>query len=216
MDMTPTQVLWMGIGTGALMVLMLFAFTLRDFLNPYFSVRFGKGKRLLRVHLNDGYSVRWRVGFFKNGAWMYKHAKKDERMFSITDGVAKRSMGVQMIDLPENATAPFNFKIVKEYVEYVKIPLLDDNGEEQKDKENKVLTEKVPVVRDRAFKFYDDSKALCFCLESALTKKTSRQALGFGNLDGKKIIFLILGAVVLWYIVSKFVLPTIQSGATVI
>ena len=49
-----------------------------------------------------------------------------------------------------------NFKIIKEVKELVEIPLEDENGEIKKDADGNDLFEKVPVVKDIFFKFYNE------------------------------------------------------------
>lgn len=223
MNPTPTMVLLWGFALGLIFGVFPFLLTQRDFVSAYFSVRFGSGKRLLAVHSVDGTNIFWKVGFLKDGLWQYKHKKGDLRCFTIGDGVVKRTMGVNIINILELVTAPFNFKHV--YADkVVSVPVLNAKGEmiailDSKTKEHKkdasgmLLYEFKDQVEKIVFNAYFDSKTIIAALEAALAKKTSKSAMAFGNIDFRKL--LIIAAVVVggWYVIKNFVMtgqtPTI-------
>lgn len=206
MDVTPVQVLLMGLFIGLVLGTFPFFLTMRDFVGAYFSVRFGKGKRLLAVHSSDGINLFWKVGYFKDGIWMYNHSKKDKRPFTISDGCVKRSMGVNILHIDEGVTAPFNFKLVKEVVKEVDIPKLDKDLKEVKDKEGNLVTEVKSYVETIFFKTYDDSRTLIALLESALSKKSSKASLSLGSVDFKKLLIIAVIVIGGWFVIKNFVL----------
>lgn len=214
MNLNPTQVLLIGFGLGSILLWLFFALTQKDFLGSYLAVRFGKGKRLLCVHATDGFNVFWKVGFLKEGMWQYKHKKGDVRVFTITDGCVVRSMGVNLLHLPEGVTAPFNFSKTYEKIKRVEVPKIDDKGEPVLDEEGSPITVLKDYVYQVFFDAYSDAKSITEVLESALSKKASRASLTLGNIDFKRL--LIIAAVIIgaWFVIKNFVLsgniPVIQ------
>jgi len=212
---SPTQLFLYSFGSGFLFVVLFMSLVLKDFLGAFLSTRFGKGKRLLAIHSKDGINVFWKVGFLKDGAWFYKHAKKDSRIFTISDGCVKRFAGVNWLNLPEAATCPFNFKFVKEEVVKGEVPIKNKDGKFVS-KDGKLVTEVKDFVRNVFFEAYDDSKAVVSMFDAALTKKPSRASLSMGGIDFKRL--LLIAAVVIggYFIIKSFVLPAVSGGTVVI
>lgn len=166
---------FMGFAFGAFPFFLL----MKGFLSPFLNVKFNPDRFLVMVHMPDGIGVRFRVGKPYQTGVKFRMDKKDY-LFTLSEGVTKRTMGVNWVQVPLNDTAPFNFKKV-EWLE----------REEEVEEEGK--TKKVPQRVLGYFQGWNDSHAVMILIRTALMQPKS--ALSMGKLDFKKL--LIIGGAVL-------------------
>ena len=203
---SPVQLFWIAFSLGLLFGSFPFLMTLKDFLGAYFAVRFGKGKRLLFIHRDDGIGLVFRSGYLKDGLWQYKNGKNDIRSFTVPDGSTKRLAGVWLVQLPENVTAPFCFKHVVEQEREVTSQVLDNNGLPVKDKEGNFITESRRIVESLFFKPYNDAMTIMSVFENALSKKASRSQLAIGAINFKSLLIIAVVVIGAWFVIKNFVL----------
>lgn len=151
------------------------------------------GGYLLRVHMPDGISIRWRVGKFISGSGLSYKIGKEDFLSTVDSGVVKRSLGINWIDVDHTQTAPFNFRKIAPAVTEEEQPVFDDKGNPVKSEETgEYLTRKVKFTSWIDFIGYDDSPAVMTVLRTALMQP--RKGLALGNIDFKKV--LIVGGII--------------------
>jgi len=166
-----------------------FFLLLRGFLPAFLNARLGAGKYLLRLHMPDGFTARWRVGKLIEGGGLVYKVGKEEYLATIHAGVVKRSLGVNWIDIEHGSTAPFNYK---------KLVV-----ERQENADNDV------VFNVAGFEGYDDSRSIITILRTALMQP--RKGMALGNIDFKKV--LIVGGII---VIAVYVVVQMKGGGSII
>jgi hypothetical protein len=168
---------------GFLLGFLPFLIVFKGFLIPYLSVRFGSNKFLLRVHSKNDVLTFFRVGKRQGENIVFKD-NKEERIVTLAEGVIRRSLGVNWIDVNINDTLPYSFTRVQVISEAVK----DDEGNERL------------VPRIIAFLGWDDAEAIMVAIKTALLQPRKSFSLNF---DLKKVLIVIGIAVLAFIFISK-------------